>query len=99
MIVLHWLNVFILVGLRDQCIDYNGIAHPKNPSKCCASSCGDMCGALNCDEADGGVKACCGSGIQENIICGVNGQNAPCTIGNYVIMDLSKMIKYNSFYK
>ena len=69
------------VGSSEKCVGYNGIAHPKTPTKCCASTCGDLCGALNCDEADGGANACCGSGIQDNVICGLNGQKAPCSIG------------------
>ena len=69
------------MGLPDQCIGYNGIVHPKNPTKCCASTCGDLCGALNCEEGNGGVEACCGSGIQESTVCGANGQTAPCSIG------------------
>ena len=69
--------------MPDQCFEFIGIAHPKNPSKCCAFTCGDLCGALNCDEGEGGVKSCCGSGIQEDVICGLDGQMAPCSIGIY----------------
>ena len=51
-------------------------------------ACGDLCGALNCDEGEGGVKSCCGSGIQDDVICGLDGKMAPCSIGIYHYISL-----------
>ena len=56
-----------------------------------------MCGALNCDEADGGASACCGSGIQENVICGLNGQKAPCSLS--INLNLSQTEYYRNSFK
>ena len=61
------------------CSDYAGIVNPTNFYKCCASTCGEFCGAQNCDQGPGGNQACC-SGFYDLKICGVSGEMAPCII-------------------
>ena len=67
--------------MPDKCKEYGGILHPHNSSKCCASSCAEFCGAIECENGVGGESSCCASGIKDEIICGSNEQAAPCTIG------------------
>ena len=80
------IRIFILIITQtiklkhtDTCKDYEGISHPSMPV-CCASSCGEFCGAANCDKGPGGSTACCASNILNK--CG----KAPCkldtSIGN-----------------
>ena len=80
-----WLfqNITILhynIG-HETCGDYGGIVDPNNFDKCCASTCGDYCGAPNCNYAPGDSFACCDGGIPENQTCGASGQMAPCYLG------------------
>ena len=50
-------------------------------NKCCASACGDFCGAPNCNEGPGVSGSCCGSTIPDEDLCGSVKDIAPCTIG------------------
>ena len=52
-------------------------------NKCCASACGDFCGAPNCDDGPGGRRSCCGSAIPDEDLCGPVKDTAPCTLGKF----------------
>ena len=66
--------------LEKTCYDYGGVATPTADA-CCDSTCGEFCGAWNCDRGPGGSGKCCGSVIPKDQICGVDGQMAPCHLG------------------
>ena len=62
------------------CSDFGGILHPSGDT-CCASACGNYCGASNCHEGPGGWSACCGGSIAaSHYVCGVSEQMAPCKL-------------------
>ena len=73
---------YYISKLQETCDNYGGISHPSL-STCCASACGNLCGADNCDDGPGGAEACCGGSIPSEHICGISGRMAPCHLGNY----------------
>jgi len=60
------------------CSIYQGVGHTSISEACCAASCGEKCGTTDCQNGDGGYKACCAS-FFKTIYCG-NGQMAPCMV-------------------
>ena len=62
------------------CKDYDGVPDPTL-QKCCPSKCGDLCGTENCKKIPGESKECCFVDISDNVVCGVDGEKAPCSLG------------------
>lgn len=58
------------------CNMYDGVPHFDEVT-CCHKSCGDLCGATDCDAK--GEDLCCGTGIPDGQACG-EGRPAPCTM-------------------
>ena len=69
------------ISLGQRCTPYNGIHHPNRMNKCCASACGEFCGAVNCNDGPGVSGSCCGSTILDEDLCGSVKDTAPCTLG------------------
>ena len=61
-------------GGTDPCADYSGIVH-RDGKTCCADTCGEYCGAYDCDKGKGGSFHCCASKIKE--------QNRACKTGAF----------------
>eukprot|EP01060_Flectonema_neradi_P040759 TRINITY_DN940_c0_g2_i4.p1 TRINITY_DN940_c0_g2~~TRINITY_DN940_c0_g2_i4.p1 ORF type:complete len:2437 (+),score=543.61 TRINITY_DN940_c0_g2_i4:265-7575(+) len=45
--------------IPSKCDAYAGVCSDRSCTHCCASSCGDKCGAPDCASAPGGASACC----------------------------------------
>jgi len=56
------------------CTAYDGMDH-ANKRACCANSCGDKCGAVDCQNGNGGSKNCCNDHFEH--YCSKT-QQAPC---------------------
>lgn len=75
-------------GAEDPCAKYGGIIH-RDGKKCCSNTCGNFCGAYDCDKGQGGASSCCSSKILDsaNNVCGADtyrhggkGKQAPCAM-------------------
>jgi hypothetical protein len=62
----------------ESCEQYGGIPHFDQVT-CCDQSCGEHCGATDCEEH--GEDLCCGGGIPDEQVC-APGRPAPCTMSS-----------------
>lgn len=70
-------------GGKDPCAKYGGVIH-RDGKVCCASACGNFCGAYDCDKGPGGGSKCCAGTItKRKDKCTIpDKKSSPCMLEN-----------------